>query len=81
MGMQQSPTPPFKNFLYSNQGGGALALVPLGAARICQRGVKARERSDQAGGACGAPPTVGNVFKISCMKTKFPCTLIAIIRG
>ena len=42
------PTPPFKNLFYSNQGGGAWALVPLsyasdsGAARIFQQGPNRR---------------------------------------
>ena len=54
-GINQTPTPPLKIFIYSNQGGGARALVPLiyaidsGAVRICQRGGgggKAREQSD-----------------------------------
>ena len=70
----QSPTPPFFwKLFYSSQGGGGMAPCALsyasdgGAARICQRGAKARERSDQAGGGCGrgfSPPTVGRFFKI-----------------
>ena len=55
-----NPLLPLLNFFYSNQrGGGGGVLVPLsyssdsGAARICQRGAKARERSDRAGGGCG----------------------------
>ena len=35
-----------------------------GAAKICQQGVKARERSDRAGGGCVPPPTVGRFFTI-----------------
>ena len=42
-----------------------------GAARICQRGAKARERSDRAGEGVGGgggggfpPPTVGKFLKI-----------------
>ena len=37
----QSPTPPFKNSFYSNQGGKALALVPLSyamAVRVVEPG-------------------------------------------
>ena len=48
-----------------------------GAARICQRGAKAREQSDRAGGGCGRgfpPPTVGRFIKM-CLKTAFSCTL------
>ena len=54
-------------------------LVPLsyasdsGAARICQKGAKARERSDQAGG--------GGIFENSGMKMAFSCTLNAITWG
>ena len=64
------PLPPLLNFPQSM---GAWVLVPLsyasdsGAARICQQGAKARERSDQAGGGCFVgggfpPPTVGRFF-------------------
>ena len=56
-----------------------------GAARICQRGAKARERSDRAGGGCG---TVGDfpshgreIFQNLCLKTAFSCTLDTFIRG
>ena len=83
-GIYQSPTPAFKIVFYSNQGGEALALVPLsyasdsGAARIYQRGAKARERSDRAGGGCGHGR---EIFENSCMKTAFSCTLNAIIRS
>ena len=55
-----------------------------GTARICQRGAKARERSDRAGGGCGRgfpPPTVGRFFKNLCLKTAFSCTLDTFIRG
>ena len=53
-------------FLNSNLGR-AWALVNLshcgnsGAAKICQRRAKARERSDRAGGGCGreVPPSHG----------------------
>ena len=50
--------PSFEKLFYSNQGGGGMAPCALsyasdgGAARICQRGAKARERSDRAGGGC-----------------------------
>ena len=92
----QSPTPPFKNVLYSNQGGGALALVSLsyasdsGAARIFSTGgANARKRSDLSGeegvggGGGGVPPPTVGIFVVenSCMKTAFSCTLNAIIRG
>ena len=52
----------FENLFYSNQGGGGMAPCALsyasdgGTARICQRGAKARERSDRAG---GPPPPPG----------------------
>ena len=61
-GIDQSPTPPVLNFFYSNQwggGGGDMGPSALsyasdsGAAKICQQGAKARERSDRAGGGCG----------------------------
>ena len=45
-----------------------------GAARICQRGAKARERSDRAGGGCGrgiSPSHGREIFENSCMKTAF----------
>ena len=58
----QSPTPPsFEKLFYSNQGGGSMAPCALsyasegGAARTCQRGAKARERSDRAGEGVGFP--------------------------
>ena len=57
------------------------ALVPLsyasasGAAKISQPRVKARERSDRAGGGgVGGgfpPPTAGRFVDNSCMKTAF----------
>ena len=53
-GIYQSPTPPSI---------GAWALVPLsyasgsGAARICQQGAKARDRSDRTGGGWGVSPS------------------------
>ena len=62
-----------KNYFTPIKGGGGMALCALsyasdgGAARICQRGAKAREQSDRAGGGCGRgfpPPTVGRFFKI-----------------
>ena len=57
----QSPTPPFfqKIILLQSRGAGGMAPCALsyasdgGAARICQRGAKARERSDQAGEGVG----------------------------
>ena len=57
-----------------------------GAARICQQGAKARERSDQAGEGVGGgfpPPTVGIFFVVEKlgMKTAFSCTLNAIYFG
>ena len=48
--------PSFEKLFYSNQEGGGMAPCALsyasdgGAARICQRGAKARERCDRAGG-------------------------------
>ena len=58
--LYQSPTPPsFEKLFNSNQGGGGMAPSALsyasdgGAARICQRGAKVRERSDRAGGGGG----------------------------
>ena len=78
------------SFFYSNQqgGGGVLALVPRsyasnsGTATICQRGAKARERSDQAGGGRFPPPTVGRFLKIrDFYETVFSCALNSIIEG
>ena len=54
--------PSFEKLFYSNQGGGGGGMAPCalsyasdgGAARICQRGAKARERSDREGGGCGS---------------------------
>ena len=49
-----------------------------GAARICQRGAKAREQSDRAGGRVweGVSPSHGReIFKNLCLKTAFSCTL------
>ena len=69
-------TSPF--YFFFNQGGhGPLypLAMPVHAARICQPRVKARERSDRAGGGCGRgvpPPKVGRfLFENSCMKTVF----------
>ena len=51
--------PSFEKLFYSNQRGRGMAPCALsyasdgGAARICQRGAKARERSDRAGGGGG----------------------------
>ena len=51
-----------------------------GAARICQRGAKARERSDRAGGggggggeSVGGGNGIGRFVENSCMKTAFSC--------
>ena len=65
-------------------GGGGEGLYVLrlgyasdsGAARICQKGAKAMERSDQAGEGVG-----GEIFENSGMKTGLSCTLNTIIRG
>ena len=49
-----------------------------GAARICQRGAKAREQSDRAGGGCGrgvSPSHGREIFQNLCLKTAFSCTL------
>ena len=61
----------------------ALIAMPVtgGAARICQWGAKARERSDRAGGGCGRGKGIREIFENSCMKTAFSCTLNTIIRG
>ena len=84
--------PSFEKVFYSNQAGGGEGMAPCalsyasdgGAARICQRGAKARERSDRAWGGCGRgfpPPSVGRFFENLCMKTAFSSTLNDIIRG
>ena len=57
-----------------------------GAARNCQQGAIARERSDQAGRVLkGFSPSHGREILllkiILCMKTAYPCILNAIIRG
>ena len=56
-----------------------------GAARICQQGAKARERSNSAGGGCGWGGGGGlryrEIFDKSDMKTAFSCTLNAITEG
>ena len=58
--------------------------VPLasdsGAARICQEGAKARERSERGEG-CGSPFDGREIFENLGMKTAFFCTLNAITRG
>ena len=73
------PTPPLKSFVYSNQGGGAWALVPSiyasdsGAVRICcrgggaKRGGEATRRGECVGGPAFSrgPPTVGRFVKVS----------------
>ena len=76
-----------KNYFTPIKGGGGMALCALsyasdgGAARICQRGAKAREQSDRAGGGCGrpwegVPPSHGReIFQNLCLKTAFSCTL------
>ena len=72
-----------KNYFTPIKGGGGMAPCALsyasdgGAARICQRGVKARERSDRAGGGCHGR----EIFQNLCLKTAFSCTLDTIIRG
>ena len=53
-----------------------------GAARICQRGAKARER--RSGGGCGrgvSPSHGREIFQNLCLKTVFSCTLDTFIRG
>ena len=77
----------FEKLFYSNEGGGGMAPCALsyasdgGTARICQRGAKARERSDRAGGGCGSPSHGREIFQNLCLKTAFSCTLDTIIRG
>ena len=67
-------------------GGGGMGACALsyasdsGAARICQEGAKARERSERGEGA--VPPSDGReIFENLGMKTAFSCTLNAITRG
>ena len=81
----QSPTLPFfEKLFYSNQGDGDMSPCALsyasdgGAARICQRGPKRGSEATER----GFPPSHGReIFKNSCMKTAFSCTLNTIIRG
>ena len=83
-------SPPTVTFLLfqSMRGGGAWALLALsyasdsGAAKICQQGAKARERSDRAGGGeLWEGVHSREIFENSGMKTTLSCTLNAIIRG
>ena len=74
----QSPTPPFfwTIILLQSRGGGmapcALSYASDGgAARICQRGAKAREQGEGVHGRWFPPPTVGRIFKICVWKRHF----------
>ena len=59
---------------------GACALSYSGAARICQEGAKARERSERGEGA--VPPSDGReIFENLGMNTAFSCTLNVITMG
>ena len=69
--------PSFEKIFYSNQGGGGMAPCALsysrdgGAARICQRGAKARVSHGR------------EIFfsQNLCLKTTYSCTLDTFIRG
>ena len=70
----------FESALSPIKGGGGMGPCALSygsasdVARICQRGVKARERSDRVGRGCGRgvlPPTVGRFLKFRVSKWPF----------